>query len=130
MRILPISEPAQYGMDGLFENRDALVGNWGFVLAFLLVSILTMSEEIIFRGILLPKMRGVFGQADWVANGVLFALYHLDKPWLMLSHALYATLTLALPARLFRSTWFSMAVYFSQSFYFLFLIVGLVLGLA
>ena len=130
MRILPIREPAQYSIDILFEHPESLIGNWGFALAFLLVSILTMSEEVVFRGILLPKMNGVFGQADWVANGILFALYHLDRPWLMLSHALYSTLTLALPARLFRSTWFSMAVHFSQAFYFLFLILGLVLGLA
>jgi CAAX amino terminal protease family. len=112
MQIRPIREPAQYSTDILLEHPEALVGNWGLVLAFLLVSILTMSEEIIFRGILLPKLRGVFGRADWVANGGLFALYHLDRPWLMLSHALYSTLTLALPPRLFRSTWFSMAVHF------------------
>jgi CAAX protease family protein len=130
MQILPIREPPQYSVDIFFENPDILVGNWGFVIAFLLVSILTMSEEVIFRGILLPKMNGVFGRADWIANGILFALFHLDRPWLMLSHALYSTLTLALPARLFRSTWFSMAVHFSQTFYFLFLILGLVLGLA
>lgn len=128
--ILSITEPAQYSTDILFEDPQSLVGNWGFALAFLLVSILTMSEEVVLRGILLPKMNGVFGRADWVANGVLFALYHLDRPWLMLSHALYSTLTLALPARLFRSIWFSMAVHFSQAFYFLFLILGLVLGLA
>lgn len=42
---------------------------------------LTMSEEIIFRVILLPKMKGAFGRADWMVNGVLFALYHFDKPW-------------------------------------------------
>ena len=59
--ILPIHEPAQYSMDVLFENPDSLVGNWLFVVVFLLVSILTMSEEVIFRGILLPKMKGVFG---------------------------------------------------------------------
>lgn len=130
LRILPITEPAQYSMDILFEHPETLVGNWGFILAFLLVSILTMTEEIVFRGVLLPKMSGVFGRSDWIANGVLFALYHLDRPWLILSHALYSTLTLALPGRLFRSTWFSMTVHFSQALYFLFLILGLVLGLA
>lgn len=129
-RILPIHEPAQYSFDVLFENPGALVGDWGFFLAILLVSILTMSEEIIFRGILLPKMKGVFGRADWIANGFLFALYHLEQPWTWPSKIVYSTLTLALPARLFRSTWFSMAVHFSQAFYFLFLVLGLVLGLA
>jgi hypothetical protein len=116
--------------DMLFEHPDTLIGNWGFVLVFLLVSVLTMSEEIVFRGILLPKMRGVFGRADWIANGVLFALYHLDRPWLWPGFVLYDTLTLALPARLFQSTWFSIIVHFSQTFYFLFLILSLVLGLA
>ena len=89
-----------------------------------------MSEEIIFRGILLPKMNGVFGRADWIANGTLFALYHLEKPWVWPSFILFESLTLAVPARLFRSTWFSMIVHFSQAFYFLFLTLGLVLGLA
>ena len=129
-RILPVKEPAQYSLGGLFENPEALVGNWGFVLAFLLVSILTMSEEIIFRGILLPKMKGAFGRADWIANGILFAFYHLEQPWNWPGKILYTTLTLALPARVLRSTWFSMIVHFSQAFYFLFLILGLVLILA
>jgi len=129
-RILPITEPAQYSFDVLFENPGVLVGDWGFFITILLVSLLTVSEEIIFRGILLPKMNGVFGRADWVANGLLFAFYHLDKPWTWPSKILYMTLTLALPARLFRSTWFSTAVHLSQGFYFQFLILGLVLGLA
>jgi membrane protease YdiL (CAAX protease family) len=129
-RILPIHEPAQYSFDVLFENPGALVGDWGFFISILAVSVLTMSEEIIFRGILLPRMNGVFGRADWIANGLLFAFYHLDQPWTWPSKILYSTLTLALPARLFRSTWFSTAVHLSQGFYFLFLTLGLVLGLA
>jgi len=129
-RILPVHEPAQYSFDVLFENPGVLIGDWGFFLAVLVVSILTMSEEVIFRGILLPKMNGVFGRADWIANGLLFAFYHLDRPWTWPSFILYSTLTLALPARLFRSTWFSTAVHLSQGFYFLYLTLGLVLGLA
>jgi uncharacterized protein len=129
-RILPIREATQYSFDVLFEHPGALLGDWGFFLAVLVVSILTFSEEIIFRGILLPKMKGVFGRADWLANGTLFALYHLEKPWIWPGFILFDTLTLALPARLFRSTWFSTAVHLSQTFYFLFLTLGLVLGLA
>jgi membrane protease YdiL (CAAX protease family) len=129
-RILPIHEPAQYSFDVLFENPGELVGDWGFFLIILAVSILTMSEEIIFRGILLPKMNGVFGRADWIANGFLFAFYHLDQPWTWPSKILYSTLAYALPARLFRSTWFSTAVHLSQGIFFLFLALGLVLGLA
>jgi membrane protease YdiL (CAAX protease family) len=129
-RILPITEPSQYSMGILFENPESLVGKWELVLVILLVEILTMSEEIIFRGVLLPRMNGVFGRADWIANGFLFAFYHLDRPWGWPGYLVYSTLTLALPARLFRSTWFSIAVHLSQTFYSLFLILGLVLGLA
>jgi len=129
-RILPVHEPARYSFDVLFENPGALVGDWGFFLTILVVSVLTISEEIIFRGILLPKMNGVFGRADWIANGFLFAFYHLEQPWTWPSKILYSTLTIVLPARLFRSTWFSTAVHLSQGFYFLFLTLGLVLGLA
>src|SRR5512145_2503114 len=55
-RVLPVKDPVQYSMDAFFEHPDMLIGNWGFVLVFLLVSVLTMSEEIVFRGILLPRM--------------------------------------------------------------------------
>lgn len=40
-----------------------------------------LGEELLFRGLLLPRMQGAFGRGDWVANGVLFAAYHLHMPW-------------------------------------------------
>jgi membrane protease YdiL (CAAX protease family) len=39
-----------------------------------------LGEELLFRGLLLPRMCGVFGRWDWVANGVLFAAYHVHVP--------------------------------------------------
>ena len=38
-----------------------------------------LSEEFLFHGVLLPKMKGsIFGRSrDWVANGIVFGLYHL-----------------------------------------------------
>jgi hypothetical protein len=42
-----------------------------------------LGEELLFRGYLLPRMNGVFGRRDWLANGVLFAAYHLHVPWVM-----------------------------------------------
>jgi hypothetical protein len=39
-------------------------------------------EEYLFRSVLLPKMNGVFGKWDWVANGVLFELKHVYTRWL------------------------------------------------
>jgi membrane protease YdiL (CAAX protease family) len=74
---------------GLFLGSDAgqsfLAGNWvwfGFlVIGFIFNTVL--GEELLFRGLLLPRMQGVFGRWDWAGNGVLFALYHLHVPWVI-----------------------------------------------
>jgi len=42
-----------------------------------------LGEELLFRGLLRPRMRAVFGRRDWVANGVLFTVYHLHVAWVM-----------------------------------------------
>jgi hypothetical protein len=61
---------------------------------------------------------------------VLFGLYHLHQPWGMLGSIVSGAFLYALPAKRFRSTWMSMIVHSGQSVYLLFLILGLVLGLA
>ena len=69
-----------------------------------------LGEELLFRGVLLPKMRGVFGRWDWVANSVLFALYHLHRPTQMLGF-IFSGFAWVLPARRFRSMWFSVILH-------------------
>lgn len=61
-----------------------LTGNYLFVLLFFVVGLVfnIFGEEIYYRGYLLPRMRGVFGKWDWVANGVLFTLKHIYQRWL------------------------------------------------
>ena len=83
-----------------------------------------LGEELLFRGLLLPRMRGVFGRADWLANGVLFALYHLHMPW-AIPKALLDSLALAYPSRRYRSAWLGIIVHSLQSV----LIVGASLAL-
>jgi len=83
----------------------------------------------VFRGVLLPKMEGAFGKWDWVANGVMFSLYHLHQPWGILA-TLSGDLLLAFSGKRFRSNWFPIILHSGQSIFFLFLILGLVLGLA
>lgn len=61
-----------------------------------------LGEELLFRGVLLPKMRGVFGRWDRVANAFLVSLYHLHKPWSLPSIVL-GNLAISWPARRFRS---------------------------
>jgi membrane protease YdiL (CAAX protease family) len=61
-----------------------LEGNYLFVLLYFVIGLVfnIFGEEIYYRGYLLPRMRGVFGKWDWVANGVLFTLKHLYQRWL------------------------------------------------
>ena len=62
----------------------SLEGNFLFVILYFIVGLAfnIFGEEIYYRGYLLPRMRGVFGKWDWVANGVLFTLKHVYQRWL------------------------------------------------
>ena len=79
-----------------------------------------LGEELLFRGVLLPKMNGVFGSWDWVANSVLFALYHLHRPTQMLGFIL-GTMAWVWPAKRFRSIWYPLIL---NGFEGIFVIVG------
>jgi membrane protease YdiL (CAAX protease family) len=108
-----------------------LAGAWwflGLMVVFALFNTL-LGEELLFRGTLLPRMRGVFGRWDWVANGLLFGLYHLHQPW-GIPGSCISGLLYTYPARRFRSTWMAIIIHSGQSVFFIFLILGLVLGLA
>ena len=89
-----------------------------------------LGEELLFRGILLPKMKGVFGRRDWVANGIIFGLYHLHQPWSIPNAIIDGVFLYAWPSGRFRSTWMGIAVHSGQTVFFIFLALGLVLGLA
>ena len=66
-----------------FPDMD-LQGNFLFVLLYFVVGLVfnIFGEELYYRGFMMPKMRGVFGSWDWVANGVLFTLKHVYQRWL------------------------------------------------
>jgi len=116
---------------GMPEVQAQLVGAWGFLGLFAVFAALNtfLGEELLFRGVLLPKMAGVFGRWDWVANGLLFGFYHLSQPWGILDSCITG-LFFAYPVRRFKSTWFAVILHSAQSVFFLFLILGIVLGLA
>jgi membrane protease YdiL (CAAX protease family) len=80
VRALPfLAEPSYMQIRSIAEPA---VGQWWLLglFAVLVVFNYLLGEELIFRGILLPKMNGVFGKWDWLANGILFSLYHVHKP--------------------------------------------------
>ena len=111
-------------------RKEDLEGAWQVVALFVVLGIFNtiLGEELLFRGVLLPRMNGVFGRRDWVANGVLFGLYHLHQPWTIISSIIDGTFFLALPSRRFRTAWMGIAVHSSQSVFFLVVALGLVLG--
>jgi membrane protease YdiL (CAAX protease family) len=61
-----------------------LVGNYPFLILYFIIGLVfnIFGEEIYYRGYLLPRMHGVFGRADWIANGVLFTLKHVYQRWM------------------------------------------------
>lgn len=134
IKIFPfLAEPQNRSLDALFapEMHARWIGAWDFFALFVIASVFNnfLSEEFLFRGVLLPKMKGVFGRWDWVANGVIFGLYHLHQPWGIPGNILFGCLV-AFTGKRYRSNWFPIILHNGQAFYFGFLILGLVLGLA
>jgi membrane protease YdiL (CAAX protease family) len=129
-RLFPALQPAQF-MDTSQLGSPQMQGQW-WLLGILLVSFVFnyfLGEEFLFRGILLPKMQGVFGKYDWVANAVLFGLYHLHKPWSIPS-VIVSSLAITWPARRFRSNWMAIIVHGVEGFITLVMILTVLLGLA
>lgn len=124
--------PSGFELNAILANpaaRAQLVGAWGvlFLNVILLVFNTFLGEELLFRGVLLPRMNGVFGKGDWAMNGLLFTLYHLHQPWGWSGYIFDGSLFFALPSRLFRSTWFGIVAHSGQAVFFTVLILGLVL---
>lgn len=121
--LLPMfPEPADRNLNTFLESatgQDFFAGNWVWfaVIVVMFVFNTVLGEELLFRGFLLPRMNGAFGRGDWLANGVLFAGYHLHVPWVM-PLALLDAFFLAYPTKRYRSAWIGIAVHSSQSLFF------------
>jgi len=131
----PFAEPAGFSLSGYLESpaaRAHIEGDWGLFALFLVSAVFNtvLGEELLFRGLLLPRMNGAFGRWDWLVNGLLFGGYHLSQPWTILGSSILGTFFFALPTKRYRCAWFGILAHSGQSVYFLILILGLVLGLA
>jgi CAAX protease family protein len=115
----------------LLEKEEARLENlfsgaWGWFGLLVSVSLLApWVEELFFRGLLLPRMRGVLGRGDWVVNGAMFGLYHLHQPWSMPRSVLDGMLAQAFPTKRYQSTWMGLITRTIPSF----IIIGVVLAL-
>jgi membrane protease YdiL (CAAX protease family) len=113
---------------GSHAGHTLLAGSWGWfaIIAALVVFNTVLGEELLFRGYLLPRMNGVFGRRDWLANGVLFGIYHVHMPW-VIPAALLDTFIISYPAKRYRSALIGIAVHSAQSIVLLGFVLSLVL---
>jgi membrane protease YdiL (CAAX protease family) len=130
--MLPTLPPPVSRDSALFFGSDAgqsfMSGNWVW-LAILIVQFVfntALGEELLFRGLLLPRM-ATFGRADWLVNGVLFACYHLHEPWVIPQTVLVDTFAEALPSRRWRSSLIGIVVHSGQTVFFIVIALALVL---
>ena len=126
------AELASYDMPSMFtpELRAQMVGAWGLLGLFFVNALFNtiLGEEFLFRGVLLPKMEGAFGKWDWVANGVIFGLYHHHQPWSIPSSVLTG-LIYAFSAKRFRSNWMAVIIHGAEGILMLVTILAIVLGI-
>lgn len=104
-------------------------GQW-WLLALALASCLfnyLLGEALLFHGVLLPKMRGVFGRRAWLANAVLFGLYHVHLlpalPSIVVSNLAYS-----LPMQRWRSAWMAVAIHGFEGVVLLAVVLAVILG--
>lgn len=127
------THPGSHDLGTLIESaagQQFLSGAWGWFAMIVVLGVFNtaLGEELLFRGLLLPRMNGAFGRRDWVANGVLFAAYHLHVPWVIIPTALVDTFAVAYPSRRFRSAWFGIAVHSAQTVVVSLAVLGLVVA--
>ena len=117
--MIGLPEPAGRAF-GEFLSTDAgkafFDGAWGLYALFMVMGLFNtvLGEELLFRGVLLPRMHGAFGDRDWVANGLLFSAYHLHVPW-RIPTSLLDTFLVAYPTKKYRSAWIGIAVHSAQT---------------
>lgn len=117
---LDLPEPADRSFADFLtsaKGQDTLRGSWGLFALIVIMQLFNtvLGEELLFRGLLLPRMRGAFGRMDWVVNGVIFGLYHLHLPWSIPSATVAGIFLFAYPTRRFQSAWMAIAVHSAQT---------------
>ena len=114
---------------GSDRGEDFFSGSWGWFAVIVVFAVFNtvLGEELLFRGLLLPRMRAVFGRGDWVANGVLFAVYHLHVPWVIPATLVEGIFLEAYPSRRFHSAWMGIIVQSLLSVFLIAIVLALVL---
>lgn len=129
LRTFPFLSPPQYA---IIQNlAEPAIGQWWLmgVLIVLIAFNYLLGEELIFRGILLPKMNGVFGKWDIVANGILFAGYHLHLIWRLPSTIILRDWVYSWAAKRYKSYWVAVIIHGFDAVFLVVLFLMAIMGL-
>lgn len=68
-----------------YQMVDASDVAWIVLIAHVVLSgfLVPITEELYFRGYLLPRMPKLFGRLKPIAHSLLFSVYHFDAPWMI-----------------------------------------------
>jgi hypothetical protein len=123
-----LAQPSGFNIESLFSTP--IVGTkWNGPVILIGLAVLQLictyflGEGLLFRGVLLPKMQRVFGKLDWPANGLLYAAFHLHKPWAILS-AIPGGILYAEATRDHRCAWLGAIAHSVEGLFLFFLILG------
>jgi membrane protease YdiL (CAAX protease family) len=128
VKALPFLEPRPYAV--IQNAAEPAIGQW-WLLGLAAVQVVfnyLLGEELIFRGILLPRMNGVFGKWDWLANHLLFTAYHLHFVWTTPGR-LVLDWIYPWPTKRFKSYWMGAIIHGFDTIGFFFLFTMAIMGL-
>lgn len=91
-------------------------GNWSWFWLVVIMQLFNtvLGEEMLFRGLLLPRMQTAFGKGAWFVNAVLFGLYHVHL-WWTLPNQILSGMVFAYPPQRYRTAWFGIITHSMQS---------------
>lgn len=114
---------------GSDRGEEFFSGAWGWFAVYVVLVIFNtvLGEELLFRGLLLPRVRNAFGKWDWVANGALFAVYHLHQPWSIPASLVDGIFLEAYPTRRYQSAWMGIIVHSAASVFAVIVVLIVVL---
>jgi hypothetical protein len=126
-----LASPTGYSIEGLFTSPTERAEESGstILLGLAMVQLAStyfLGEGLLFRGVLLPKMSAVFGKLDWPANGLLYAAFHVHKPWAILS-AVPGGILYAQTTRDHRCAWLGGIAHSVEGLFLLSLVVATVI---
>lgn len=105
-------------------------GQWWLLWVAIISSIFNyfLGEALLFHGILLPKMRGVFGKWAWAANAFFFGIYHLHLitklPSIIISNIAYS-----FPSQRYKSNWFAIIVHGFEGIFLIGAVIWVINGM-